>query len=85
MTRDWASSKSTAKRGHMPRSSRSRKQAADQRLTHFEEIYSVYDAEIARIEASRCIQCPDPAPCQLACPLGNDIPTALRLIEEAVS
>jgi glutamate synthase (NADPH/NADH) small chain len=58
------------------------KQDAEQRLTNFEEIYFNYEAEIACIEAGRCIQCPDPAPCQQACPLGNDIPTALRLVEE---
>ncbi|MCC6800602.1 MAG: NAD(P)-dependent oxidoreductase [Anaerolineae bacterium] len=82
MTRDWASLEIDRKaRAHAPVQPVA-KQAADERLTHFEEIYSVYDAEIARIEAARCIQCPDPAPCQLACPLGNDIPTALRLIEE---
>ncbi|GAB4570722.1 MAG: NADPH-dependent glutamate synthase [Anaerolineae bacterium] len=58
------------------------KQPPQERLKHFEEIYLNYEAEIACIEAGRCIQCPDPAPCQLACPLGNDIPTALRLVEE---
>src|SRR5690606_29092484 len=40
------------------------------------------EAEMVRIEAARCIQCPDPAPCVLGCALGNDIPTALRLVEE---
>ncbi len=58
------------------------KQEASERLKHFEEIYLNYEAEIACIEAGRCIQCPDPAPCQEACPLSNDIPTALRLVEE---
>ena len=58
------------------------KEDAITRLTHFHEIYLNYEAEIACIEAGRCIQCPDPAPCQLACPLGNDIPTALRLTEQ---
>ncbi|MBN1285525.1 MAG: NAD(P)-binding protein, partial [Anaerolineae bacterium] len=58
------------------------KQLPEARLKHFEEIYLNYEAEIACIEAGRCIQCPDPAPCQLACPLGNDIPTALRLVEQ---
>ncbi|HML20731.1 MAG TPA: NAD(P)-dependent oxidoreductase [Aggregatilinea sp.] len=59
-----------------------RKQDAETRLGHFEEIYLTYEAEIARAEASRCIQCPDPAPCVLGCAIGNDIPTALRLVEE---
>lgn len=58
------------------------KQDAQERLQHFEEIYDNYDAEAVRIEASRCIQCPDPAPCTLGCAIGNDIPTALRLVEE---
>ena len=59
-----------------------RKLDADSRLENFDEIYFNYEAEIAMIEASRCIQCPDPAPCQLACALHNDIPTAMRLVEE---
>ncbi|MCZ7546085.1 MAG: NAD(P)-dependent oxidoreductase [Anaerolineae bacterium] len=58
------------------------KEEAQKRLTNFNEIYLLYETEIACIEAGRCIQCPDPAPCQLACPLGNDIPTALRLTEQ---
>ncbi len=36
--------------------------------------------ETARSEAERCIQCPA-APCVKACPLGNDIPYALWLLE----
>jgi glutamate synthase (NADPH/NADH) small chain len=58
------------------------KQDPQTRLKNFEEIYLNYESEIVRIEASRCIQCPDPAPCQLACPLSNDIPTALHLVEQ---
>ncbi len=58
------------------------KQAAESRLKHFEEIYLNYEAEIAQIEARRCIQCPDPAPCQVACPLHNDIPLVMRLVEQ---
>ena len=58
------------------------KQDPQVRLKNFEEIYLNYESEIVRIEASRCIQCPDPAPCQIACPLSNDIPSALRLVEE---
>src|SRR5690606_10240134 len=58
------------------------KEEAQKRLTNFNEIYLLYETEIACIEAGRCIQCPDPAPCQLACPLANDIPTALRLTEQ---
>jgi glutamate synthase (NADPH/NADH) small chain len=58
------------------------KQDVSTRLKSFEEIYLNYETEIVRIEAGRCIQCPDPAPCQMACPLSNDIPTAMRLVEE---
>ncbi len=58
------------------------KQDPETRLGHFDEIYMNYEAEMVRIEAARCIQCPDPAPCVLGCALGNDIPTALRLVEE---
>jgi glutamate synthase (NADPH/NADH) small chain len=58
------------------------KQDVQLRLQNFEEIYMNYEAEIVCIEAGRCVQCPDPAPCQLACPMSNDIPTALRLVEE---
>ncbi|MCK5053945.1 MAG: NAD(P)-dependent oxidoreductase, partial [Anaerolineales bacterium] len=32
--------------------------------------------------AERCIHCPDPAPCFEACPLHNDIPSAMWLIEQ---
>jgi len=82
MGRDWSSLEIDRKaRAYAPVLPVS-KQPADQRLTHFDEIYYTYEAEMARIEASRCIQCPDPAPCQLACPLNNDIPSALKLIEE---
>ena len=34
------------------------------------------------LEAARCVQCPDPAPCMLACPTHNDIPSAMWLIEQ---
>lgn len=36
----------------------------------------------AREAAERCIHCPDPAACQKACPVGNDIPAAMWLIED---
>ncbi|MBN1681684.1 MAG: NAD(P)-dependent oxidoreductase [Anaerolineae bacterium] len=60
------------------------KEDVDERLGNFGEIYRNYEAEIVCIEAGRCIQCPDPAPCQLACPLGNEIPQALRLAEQGL-
>ncbi len=37
--------------------------------------------EVARLEAARCIQCPA-APCMKACPVHNDIPGALALLEK---
>lgn len=52
-----------------------------ERIRDFDEVVIPMDAERAKLEASRCIHCPDPAPCMLACPTRNDIPTALWLIE----
>jgi glutamate synthase (NADPH/NADH) small chain len=53
------------------------KQPAEERVLNFQEVYLGFDEEHAKIEASRCLQCPDPAPCQQACPLHNDIPLAM--------
>lgn len=50
------------------------------RVRDFAEAYDTWDLETARAEAERCIQCPA-APCVKACPLGNDIPYALWLLE----
>ena len=51
--------------------------------THdFEDVVIEFSPERAMREASRCVHCPDPAPCMLACPAHNDIPSALWLIEE---
>jgi glutamate synthase (NADPH/NADH) small chain len=49
----------------------------EQRILDFDEIVLGYDAETARREASRCLQCPAPAACTQACPLHNDIPLAM--------
>ena len=57
------------------------KQDADDRVKNFEETYYGFDRKAGMIEASRCIQCPS-APCQEACPVDNDIPAALALIED---
>ncbi len=56
------------------------KQDAEQRKHNFDETYLGFDINAAKIEASRCIQCPS-APCQEACPVANDIPGAFALLE----
>ncbi len=56
------------------------KQDAEARKRNFEETYLGFDLNAAKIEASRCIQCPS-APCQEACPVSNDIPGAFALLE----
>ncbi len=53
-----------------------------ERVCDFNDVVMVMDPECARLEASRCVQCPDPAPCMLACPTHNDIPSAMWLIEQ---
>jgi glutamate synthase (NADPH/NADH) small chain len=50
------------------------------RIHNWDETYLPIDLETARIEAERCIQCPAAA-CTKACPLSNDIPGALWLLE----
>ncbi|GAB4400032.1 MAG: NADPH-dependent glutamate synthase [Anaerolineales bacterium] len=54
---------------------------ARERVCDFDDVVIPLDAEAARLEASRCIHCPDPAPCVDACPVHNDIPSAMWLIE----
>ena len=49
------------------------KRAADERITDFHEIYSLFDEATIREQASRCVQCASPA-CVTGCPLGNHIP-----------
>lgn len=53
-----------------------------ERICDFEEVILGYDNELAEEEASRCMQCPDPQPCTLSCPAGNDIPEALWLTSQ---
>jgi glutamate synthase (NADPH/NADH) small chain len=50
------------------------------RMHNWEETNLPIDLATARIEAERCIQCPA-APCTKACPVENDIPGALWLLE----
>ncbi len=52
------------------------------RTCDFDEVVIKFSVERAMFEASRCIHCPDPAPCMVACPTHNDIPSAMWLIEQ---
>jgi len=54
---------------------------ASERIRDFDEAIIRVDEEWAMFESQRCIHCPDPAPCQKACPGGNDISYAVWLIE----
>src|SRR3989304_9083509 len=56
------------------------KQDPKVRIHNWNETFLGFDLETAKIEAARCIQCPD-APCQKACPVNNDIPGSFRLLE----
>jgi glutamate synthase (NADPH) small chain len=56
--------------------------APEERVCDFEDVVLAMDPERAQYEASRCIHCPDPAPCMLACPVHNDIPSAMWYIEQ---
>ncbi len=58
-----------------------RKQDPAQRVKNWDEAFLGYSLETAVIEAERCIHCPT-APCQEACPVSNDIPGALILLEQ---
>ncbi|HZP57151.1 MAG TPA: NAD(P)-dependent oxidoreductase [Dehalococcoidia bacterium] len=58
-----------------------RKQDPNVRVLNWSEVYLPLDIETAKVEAERCIQCPA-APCQVACPVHNDIPGALWLLEQ---
>ena len=56
------------------------KQDATERVKNWEEVSFLFDPGVAMIEANRCIQCPA-APCTKACPVHNDIPGSLWLLE----
>ncbi|MBI1886541.1 MAG: NADPH-dependent glutamate synthase [Chloroflexi bacterium] len=57
------------------------KQDPKERVHNWDEVYQGLDLETARLEATRCIQCPA-APCITACPIHNDIPGALLKLEQ---
>ena len=54
----------------------------DERICDFNDVVISLDPERAMLEASRCVHCPDPAACVEACPVHNDIPSAMWLIEQ---
>src|SRR5450759_3382787 len=56
-------------------------QPAKQRAANFEEVTIGYDDDMARLEASRCLQCKKPK-CVLGCPVGIDIGAFIKLIED---
>ncbi len=53
-----------------------------ERIYDFSEVAIEFSPERAMVEAARCIHCPDPAACMVACPTHNDIPSAMWLIEQ---
>jgi glutamate synthase (NADPH/NADH) small chain len=54
----------------------------EERVQDFEPTYLPLTPEEAMQAAERCIHCPDPAICYEACPVHNDIPSAMWLIEK---
>jgi glutamate synthase (NADPH) small chain len=56
------------------------KQDSSLRVYNWNEVFHGYSPQGAVVEASRCLQC-EHQPCTVACPVGNDIPAALWLIE----
>lgn len=57
------------------------KRSAEERVTDCHEIYALYDEEIVREQASRCVECAE-ALCKVGCPLSNRIPEWLALAAE---
>jgi glutamate synthase (NADPH/NADH) small chain len=53
-----------------------------ERICDFNPTLVALTPEMAQEIASCCIQCPDPAACQANCPVGNNIPKAMWLIEQ---
>jgi len=57
------------------------KEAAEDRVAHYGEIYGSYDGASAAAQAGRCLDCGNPY-CEWKCPVHNYIPNWLKLIEE---
>jgi glutamate synthase (NADPH/NADH) small chain len=68
-------------RARVPAQERNLRPVED-RLRDFNATFQPLTEDEAREAASRCIHCPDPAPCAEACPVHNDIPSAMWLIEQ---
>lgn len=51
------------------------------RIKNFDEVPLGYTPELAKLEASRCLQCKKPL-CRAGCPVGIDIPAFIKLIAE---
>jgi glutamate synthase (NADPH/NADH) small chain len=56
-------------------------QAPKVRARNFLEVPTGYTPEMAKEEASRCLQCKNPG-CAVGCPVGIDIPGFIKLIQE---
>ena len=68
------------KRPKLPRTAMP-EQPARQRATNFDEVTLGYNEDMAKLEASRCLQCKKPK-CVLGCPVGIDIPAFIKYIED---
>jgi len=53
-----------------------RTRPAEERLKDFDAAFFPLTEDEARRAAERCIQCPE-APCVVACPVHNEIPSAM--------
>jgi glutamate synthase (NADPH/NADH) small chain len=57
------------------------KEAPEERIKHFGEIYGHYDGASAAAQAGRCLSCGNPY-CEWKCPVHNYIPNWLDLVEQ---
>ena len=55
-------------------------QDPEERSRNFDEVALGYTVELAKLEASRCLECKNPR-CVLACPVNIDIPQFIRQIK----
>ncbi len=53
-----------------------------ERIQDFNECNPGFTMEEAMAEAARCIHCPEPSACVVACPLGNQVEAALWFVEQ---